>query len=74
MGFNCSTYIGHFNFQYTDIYSLNVEDFAVEIHHGDFLYISFHVKNSKTTLHTRLLVSRSRFDTVVSIRYKMYLY
>ena len=31
----------NFDYSYARIYRLNVEDFVVEIHHGDILYFSF---------------------------------
>ena len=30
--------IGHFDYSYARFYTLNVEGFVVEIHHGDILY------------------------------------
>ena len=31
----------HFDYSYACIYQLSIEDFVVEIHHGDILYILF---------------------------------
>ena len=39
---------GHFDYSYDHIiYKLNVEEFVVEIHHGDFLYFPIPLVNSK---------------------------
>ena len=40
---------GHFDYLYTHFYQLNIEDFVVAIHHGDFLYfptLLVNIKNS----------------------------
>ena len=39
--------IGHFDYSYARFYTLNVEGFVVEIHHGDILYFPFCFVNSK---------------------------
>ena len=39
---------GHFDYLYAHFYQLNIEDFVVEIHHGDILYFSFHSLTAKT--------------------------
>ena len=38
---------GHFNYPYAHLYQLNVEDFVVEIDHGDFLYFPFCLNSAK---------------------------
>ena len=46
---------GHFDYPYARIYQLNVEDFVVEIHHGDILYFPFCLnseKQQKASFHT----------------------
>ena len=40
---------GHFDYLYTHFYQLNIEDFVVAIHHGDFLYFPTLLVNSKNT-------------------------
>ena len=40
---------GHFDYLYAHFYQLNIEDFVIEIHHGDILYFSFPLVNSKNS-------------------------
>ena len=43
---------GHFDYSYAHIYQLNIEDFVVEIHHGDFFIFHFTCKTAKSRVHT----------------------
>ena len=46
---------GHFDYSYAHIYQLNIEDFVVEIHHGDFFIFHFtrkQQKKAKASFHT----------------------
>ena len=38
---------GHFDYSYACIYQLNIEDFVVEINHGDILYFPFCLNSAK---------------------------
>ena len=41
--------IGHFDYLYAHFYQLNIDDFVVEIHHGDILYFPTQRVNSKNS-------------------------
>ena len=66
MAFNLRPYpSGHFDYSYACIYQLNIEDFVVEINHGDILYFPFclnSTKQQKTSFHTVHRVVRENLN------------
>ena len=54
------------NYSYARIYKLNVEDFVVETHHGDFFFffffISLHKHTAKSSYHTVHHVVRKKAE------------